>query len=188
MCPKEDVTKLLRDLSVGKTEAGEKLLPLVYEELRSLAAYYMRNERPGHTLQTTALVHEAYLRLCGGMDMDWESKAHFLGIAANTMRRILIDYARKRNREKKGGGWKRESLDKVEAFIGEPSMDLIALNQAMEHLSEIDPTMVRVVELKFFGGLTVEETAKVLSISPRTVKNEWRTAKAWLRHHMSKGA
>ena len=104
------------------------------------------------------------------------------------MRRILIDYARKRNREKKGGGWKRESLDKVEAFIGEPSMDLIALNQAMEHLSEIDPTMVRVVELKFFGGLTVEETAKVLSISPRTVKNEWRTAKAWLRHHMSKGA
>lgn len=184
----EEVTRLLADLSAGKEGVSEKLIPLVYDELRSIASRYMRQERADHTLQTTALVHEAYIRLSGGQEMEWNSRAHFFGIAAQTMRRILIDYARKRSTDKKGGGWRRESLEEADVFIGEPSLDLIALNTALDQLSDIDPKMVRVVELRFFGGLSVEETAKVLSISTRTVKQDWRLAKAWLQQQMSKGA
>lgn len=181
MPSRDDVTRLLADLSRGKTGASEALLPLVYDELHALARGYMRRERPGHTLQTTALIHEAYLKLGGGEQIAWEGRAHFMKVAAQAMRRILIDHARSKKSERKGGDRDREPLEEdAAAYMDSPSVDLLALDDALEKLADVDPRMVQVVELRYFAGLSVDETAKILDISSRTVKNEWRTAKAWL--------
>lgn len=181
MSSRSDVTRLLADLRTRKQGAGEELFPLVYEELRSLARHYMSRERADHTLQTTALVHEAYLRLVGDEDVAWESRAHYFRVAARAMRRILIDHARGKCRQKKGGGRKREPLDDAAATIGMSVADLLDLDRALTRLTEKDPPIAEVVELRFFGGLNVEEAARVLDISSRKVKRDWRIAKAWLQ-------
>jgi RNA polymerase sigma-70 factor, ECF subfamily len=175
-----DVTALLGELTKGNPEAGPKLIPLVYSELRRMAAGYMRRERTGHTLQATALVHEAYLKLLGQRSVDWQNRAHFFGIAAQVMRRILIDHARGHVRDKRGGGREAVPLDEALVFSPERSKDFLVLDSALDRLAEVDPRQARIVELRFFGGLTVEETAEVLSVSPKTVKRDWSVAKAWL--------
>jgi len=177
---------LLSDLQSKKKGANEALLPLVYEELRSLAKHYMSLERSDHTLQTTALVHEAYIRLTGESDSSWENRAHYFRVAARAMRRVLIDHARKKGRQKKGQGWSRTPLDNVALFTGMPSEDLLNLDSALTKLSRVDPSMVQIIELRFFGGLTVEETARVISVSPWKVKNDWRIAKAWIKKEICK--
>jgi RNA polymerase sigma factor (TIGR02999 family) len=181
-----DVTGLLRRWSEGDPQALEALIPLVYEELRRLAASYLRSERPGHTLQPTALVHEAYLRMLGQKNVLWQNRTHFFGIAAQMMRRILIDDARRRSAAKRDGGPLRVDLDVLEN--GEASVDrateLLALDRALEQLEKLDPRQARIVELRFYGGLTVEETSEVAGISTATVKREFRIARAWLRHEL----
>lgn len=181
-----DVTKLLLDLRAGRKGADEDLLSLVYEELHSLAKNYMRRERPGHTLQTTALVHEAYLRLGGSEEIPWENRVHFLRVAARAMRRVLIDHARRKLSEKRGGERVREVLDEELAVVKEHPEDLLSLDTALSQLSAFDPQMAQVVELRFFAGFSVEETASIMEVSARTVKREWRLAKAWLKQQMEK--
>ncbi|HKN15350.1 MAG TPA: sigma-70 family RNA polymerase sigma factor [Candidatus Sulfotelmatobacter sp.] len=176
----EDVTVLLAQLTKGNEEAGSKLIPLVYSELRRLAGGYMRRERSDHTLQPTALVHEAYLRLVGQRAVDWQSRSHFFGIAAQVMRRILVDHARGHLRDKRGGGQKPVPIDEALVFAPEQAQELVKLDQALERLTQLDPRQGKIVELRFFGGLTVEQTADLLSISPKTVKRDWSVAKAWL--------
>jgi RNA polymerase sigma factor (TIGR02999 family) len=158
----------------------EELLPLVYQELRRLAAGYLRRERAGHTLQPTALVHEAYLRMVDQTQVRWQNRAHFFGVAAQMMRRILVDHARSQHAEKRGGDVQKLSLDENIDVSGDRASELVALDEALERLAEIDPQKSRVVELRFFGGLSVEETAEVLGVSAPTVKRHWRLAKAWL--------
>jgi len=181
-----DVTGLLRRWSEGDPQALESLMPLVYEELRRLAASYLRSERPGHTLQPTALVHEAYLRMVGQKNVLWQNRGHFFGIAAQMMRRILIDDARRRSAAKRDGGPLRVDLDVLEN--GEASVDraaeLLALDSALERLETLDPRQGQIVELRFYGGLTVEEAAEVIGISTATVKREFRIARAWLRREL----
>ncbi len=181
----ENVTQLLVDWSRGNKEALDRLVPIVYQELRRQAARYLRRERAGHTLQTTALIHEAYLRLVDQKNVHWQNRAHFFGIAAQLMRRILVDHARTRNRAKRGGSYIRVSLNEESALATAKDLDIVALDQALDRLAEIDPQQSRVVELRYFSGLNVEETAEVLSISPATVKREWRMAKAWLHREIS---
>jgi RNA polymerase sigma factor (TIGR02999 family) len=180
-----NVTQLLVDWSKGDRDALDRLVPIVYEELRRQASRYLRRERAGHTLQTTALIHEAYMRLVDQRNVDWQNRAHFFGIAAQLMRRILVDHARSRKRAKRGGSDIRVSLDEATIRATPQDLDIVALNEALERLIEIDPHQGRIVELRFFSGLNVEETAEVLRISPATVKREWRIAKAWLRREMS---
>jgi RNA polymerase sigma-70 factor (ECF subfamily) len=182
----QHVTRLLQDWSQGKDAALEELLPLVHQELRRLARRYMFGERPGHTLQTTALVNEAYLRLLGSRKVNWQNRAHFFAISAQLMRRILVDYARAREYQKRGGGAPKVTLD--EALMGpqEKGHDLVALDDALKALAGVDPRKSKVVELRFFGGLSVEETADVLKVSPDTVHRDWRLAKAWLAREMGK--
>jgi RNA polymerase sigma-70 factor, ECF subfamily len=175
-----DVTALLGELTKGNPEAGPKLIPLVYDELRRLADGYMRRERTGHTLQATALVHEAYLKLLGQHSVDWQNRAHFFGIAAQVMRRVLIDHARRHVRDKRGGGKEAVPLDEALVFSPERSSEFLELDSALERLAERDARLAKIVELRFFGGLTVEETAEVVGISPKTVKRDWTVAKAWL--------
>ncbi len=175
-----DVTALLRELTKGNPEAGPKLIPLVYDELRRLANGYMRRERTGHTLQATALVHEAYLKLLDQHSVEWQNRAHFFAIAAQVMRRVLIDHARGRVREKRGGGAEAVPLDKALVFSPGRSEEFLELDSALERLTALDPRQAKIVEMRFFGGLTVEETAEVLGISPKTVKRDWTVAKAWL--------
>src|SRR5262252_7431296 len=175
-----DVTALLGELTKGNPDAGPKLIPLVYGELRRMAAGYMRRERTGHTLQATALVHEAYLKLLGQHSVDWQNRAHFFGIAAQVMRRILIDHARGHVRDKRGGGREAVPLDEALVFSPERSGEFLELNAALEWLAGVDARQAQIVEMRFFGGLTVEETAEVLGISPKTVKRDWSVAKAWL--------
>jgi RNA polymerase sigma factor (TIGR02999 family) len=178
-----DLTALLRDASEGDQNALDRLMPLVYGELRKIAASYLRQERKDHTLQPTALVHEAYLRLTHQRDMAWQNRAHFFGIAAQMMRRILVDHARKRQAAKRdASAWKVATAEVDDGAESAP--ELLALDRALEELEKIDPQQAKIVELRFFGGLTVEETAEVAGISPRTVKREWRTAKAWLRREI----
>jgi len=180
-----EVTRLLADASQGNREALSALMPLIYEELRAIAARHLRAERPNHTLQTTGLVHEAYLRLID-QNQTWQNRAHFFAIAAMAMRRILVDYARASRAEKRGG--QKTVLPLEEALVvaaDESWPDLIELDWALSRLAKIDERMARLVELRFFGGLTVEETAAVLGISPRTIKREWRTARAWLRREIT---
>lgn len=181
MGPSEaDVTALLSELGKGNQDAAEKLIPLVYDELKRLARGYLRWEREDHTLQTTALVHEAYLRLVRQQATNWQGRSHFFGIAARLMRRILIDHARAHLREKRGGGLSVLPLNDAFAFSPEHSEELIKLDDALHRLARLDPRQSRVVELRFFGGLSVEETAEFLQISPKTVKRDWAVAKAWL--------
>jgi RNA polymerase sigma factor (TIGR02999 family) len=178
--PKE-VTQLLLDWSHGDQSALDQLMPLVYDELRRLAHRHMSRERADHTIQTTALVNEAYLRLVEQKDVHWQNRAHFFAIAAQMMRRILIDYARKR-----GGGAPHVSLEEAAVLTEERAANLIALDDALNSLAALDPQQCRVVELKFFGGLTTEETAEVLGLSVDKVKREWSTAKLWLFRKLSK--
>lgn len=176
----KDVTVLLAELTKGDQRAASKLVPLVYDELRRLAGRYMRRERPDHTLQATALVHEAYLKMVQHPAVDWQNRAHFFGIAAQTMRHILVDHARGHLRDKRGGGQEAVPLDEALVFSPEKSHELMKLDEALDRLTAIDPRQGKIVELRFFGGLTVEETAEVLGISPKTVKRDWSVAKAWL--------
>lgn len=173
-------TQLLLAWSAGDRQALDQMLPLVYEELHRLAARYLSRERPDHTLQPTALVHEAYLRLINQRRVDWRNRAQFLGIAAGVMRRILVNHARDRAAAKRGGGRERVSISLVEAPSGGADVELIALEEALERLATLDPRKARVVELRFFGGLTTEEVADVLDVSRATVEREWSFARAWL--------
>ena len=182
----QNVTQLLREGSKGNKEALDQLLPIVYDELRLQAARYLRREKAGHTLQTTALIHEAYIRLIDQRNVDWQNRAQFFGIAAQLMRRILVDHARTRKRAKRGGSNVRVSLDKAMVVAKDPDLDLVELDQALDRLAEIDPQQSRIVELRFFSGLSVEETAEVLRISPATVKRDWSMAKAWLHREISR--
>ena len=175
-----NVTQLLVDWSHGDPGALEKLTPLVYDELRRLAGRYLRQERSGHTLQSTALVHEAYMKLVGQNNVRWQNRAHFFGIAAQMIRRILVDYARARKADKRGAGAERLSLDEAIALPGGQDLDLVALDDALEGLAKIDARQSRLVELRFFAGLTIEETAEVMQMSLATAKRDWVSAKAWL--------
>lgn len=180
MSESPDVTLLLSALTRGDDGAASKLMPVVYDELRRLAGSYMRRERSDHTLQATALVHEAYLKLVEQHSVDWQSRAHFFGIAAQLMRRILIDHARGHSRDKRGGEHQKVSLDEAFVFAEQRADELIAVDDSLNRLAKIDPRQARVVELRFFGGLSVEEAAEVLGVSPKTVKRDWSVAKAWL--------
>jgi RNA polymerase sigma factor (TIGR02999 family) len=168
----------------GDPSALAELTPMVYRELHRLARHYMRKERPGHSLQTTALVNEAWMRLVDCKRMDWQNRAHFFAVSSQLMRRILVDYARRHNL-KRGGGLRHVSLDEASVVYGSDRMDFVALDDAMNSLARIDPRMVQVVEMRFFGGLDVEETAEVLKVSPVTVKRDWRAAKAWLYRELA---
>jgi RNA polymerase sigma factor (TIGR02999 family) len=178
--PASDVTLLLSELARGNQEAGEKLVPLVYDELKRLAKSYMRRERPDHTLQATALVHEAYLKLVKQQPVHWQGRTHFFAIASQLMRQILIDHARGQLREKRGGVKEVLPLDEALVFSPERSEELLRLDEALARLSKLDPRQGRIVELRFFGGLSVEETSEFLGISPKTVKRDWSVAKTWL--------
>jgi RNA polymerase sigma-70 factor (ECF subfamily) len=180
-----EVTQLLVAWSDGDQSARDELMPLVYEELRRLAHRYMDRERRDHTLQTSALVNEAYLRLIDQKDVHWQNRAHFFGIAAQMMRRILVDYARKRGFAKRGGDDRPVSLEEVMIVSPDRADNVVALDHALNSLAEIDPRKSRIVELRFFGGLSVEETAQVLAVSPGTVSRDWTLAKAWLRREMT---
>lgn len=175
-----DVTQLLIELSAGNRDAEAKLIPLVYSALRRLAAHYLRGERVDHTLQPTALVHEAYLRLTKVQEVDWRSRAHFFATAANIMRRILVDHARAQQAKKREALHAAVSLEDVLVVSPTRSSELIAVDEALSKLTQIDPRRGKIVELRFFGGLTEEETGTVLGVSARTVKRDWRIAKAWL--------
>ena len=182
----EHITGILNDLSGGDETAADRLLPLVYDELRRLATHCLQQERPGHTLQPTALVHEAYLRLIDQTRTDWTGRAHFRAVASTMIRRILVDHARTRDRHKRGGGRERVSLDVAAASfdVVPDDVDLIALDEALDQLGELNERQRRVVELRYFGGLGVEEAAHVLGISPSTVKTDWRLARAWLKQRL----
>ncbi|HMF57613.1 MAG TPA: sigma-70 family RNA polymerase sigma factor [Pyrinomonadaceae bacterium] len=175
-----EVTQLLEDWSNGDRAALDKLTPLVYEEMRRIAHRYMSRERAGHTLQTTALVNEAYLRLVKRKNARWQNRAHFFAVAAQIMRHILIDHARSNTRAKRGGDNLKISLEQSVIMSPERATELVALDEALNSLAEIDPRKSRIVELRYFGGMTVEEVAEVLKISHATVEREWRSAKAWL--------
>ena len=182
-----DVTSLLHQFARGDKEAAEKLIPLVYGELKRLARSYMRREPPDHTLQTTALVHEAYLKLIHQRTANWQSRSHFFGIAAQLMRRILIDHARGQLREKRGGGKANLPLKADLAFSPEHSEELVGLDEALDRLSVLDPRQSKVVELRVFGGLSVKEASEFLGVSPKTVKRDWVVAKAWLHAELRRG-
>jgi RNA polymerase sigma factor (TIGR02999 family) len=181
----QEVTQLLVDWGNGNQAALDQLIPLVYTELRQLARHYMRRERLGHTIQTTALIHEAYLRLVDQNQVRWENRAHFLGIAARLMRQILIEHARRRTRAKRGGGVGTISLDEAAIVSQARATELLTLDDALERLAAIDPRKSRVVELRFFGGLSTKEAAEVLNVAPNTVLRDWRMAKAWLHREIS---
>ena len=184
----QEVTQLLIRLTDGDRAVLDELLPLIYGELRRVAAGYLRRESPGHTLQPTALVHEAYLRMVDQTQVRWQNRAHFLGVAAQMMRRILVDHARSRQADKRGGALPKLSLDENIDVSDERSSELVALDEALRKLAEIDPEKSRLVELRFFGGLSVEETAEVLGVSAPTVKRHWRLAKAWLYGQVQQGS
>ena len=180
----EEISKLLNAWSGGDQSALERLTPIVYAELRRLAHRYMKRERAGHSLQTTALVNEAYLRLIDYNRMTWHDRVHFFAVSAQLMRRILVDYARRHN-VKRGAGAQRVSFEEAAVVNGEASADLVALDDAMNELSRLDPRKVQVVEMRFFGGLSIEETAEALKISPITVRRDWTAAKIWLYSTMT---
>ena len=180
-----DVTRLLQAWSDGDETALARLLPLVEADLRRLARACMRHERNGHTLQPTALVNEAFLRLAGARRLEWQDRAHFMGIAARLMRRVLVDHARTRGYQKRGGGAERVSLDGALLEAAQRPLDVIELDRALETFATVDARRSRVVELRFFGGLTLEETAEVLNVSSETVKRDWRVAKLWLLRELN---
>jgi RNA polymerase sigma factor (TIGR02999 family) len=182
---RKSITQLLIEWRDGDETALDRLIPLVYEELRRLAHHYMRRERPGHTLQTTALVNEVYLRLVDHRGMRWQNRAHFYAVAAQAMRRILVDHARSRNYLKRGGDVKMIRLEEATTVVLKQAADLVALDDALSELAAIDPRKSQIVEMRYFGGMSVEETAEVLGVSPVTVMRDWSTAKAWLLRAMS---
>jgi RNA polymerase sigma factor (TIGR02999 family) len=183
-----DVTQLLVAWGNGDQLAREELMSVVYQELHRLAHHYMKRESPGHTLQTSALVNEAFVRLVEQRNVQWRNRAHFFGIAAQMMRRILVDYARSRLYAKRGGGARDLSLNEALVVSDERSAEIVALHDALEYLAEFDLRKSQIVELRFFGGLSIEETAKVLEVSPGTVMRDWTLAKAWLRREISNDA
>ncbi|HVF72693.1 MAG TPA: sigma-70 family RNA polymerase sigma factor [Chthoniobacterales bacterium] len=180
----EQATRLLIDWSNGNREAADGLMPLVYDELRGLARGYLQRERSDHTLQATALVHEAYLRLVDQKTTTWRNRAHFFGVAAQLMRRILVDHARRHRREKRGGDWDKVEFDEALAPAVARNLDVIALDDALQDLTKLNAQHARIVELRFFGGLKTDEVAEVLELSQRTVEREWRMARAWLRREI----
>jgi RNA polymerase sigma-70 factor (ECF subfamily) len=181
------ISSILNELKKGDREALARLLPIVYGELRRLAAKYMRGEKPGQTIQGTELVHEAYLRLLGQEQIDWQGKSHFFAMAAKSMRRILVERARRKMAAKHGGGAKVQ-LEETLVFSPDKSKDIVALDEALQRLEEVSPRQSRIVEMRFFGGLGVEEIAKIEGISPRTVKHDWSLARAWLHHEIARAA
>ena len=184
LSPKQ-VTELLIEWREGDEAALDRLMPLVYEELRRMAARYMRGEREGHTLQASALVNEAYMRLADHRNMQWQGRAHFFGVAAQAMRRVLVDHARTRDSGKRGGGQQKVVLDEAALAAVEPEADLVALDEALRELARFSERKARVVELRYFGGLSVEEAAEVLGVAPVTVMRDWRVAKMWLLRELS---
>lgn len=182
----KQISQLLVDWSNGDKAALDKLIPLVYGELRRLARYHMRRERQGHTLQTSALVNEAYLRLVDYKRMRWQDRAHFFAVAAQAMRRILIEHARSHSREKRGGEARRVSLDEAAGLVDEQASEMIALDDALMSLAKFDPRKSQIVELRYFGGLDIEETAEVMGVSPATVKRDWNTARLWLHREVTR--
>ncbi len=184
MTSEKDVTILLQQYQNGDKSALDELFPIVYAELRRLAASKLNGERAEHTLQATALVHEAYLRLISQHSVDWANRAHFFGLAAEMMRRILVNHALDRKRQKRGGGEAKLALDEAVTFAEEREIDLVRLDEALNELAEFAPRQAKIVELKFFGGLTNEESAETLGVSPETVKRDWRVAKIWLKTNL----
>lgn len=183
----QEVTQLLADWGKGDRSALDKLLPLVHSELRRIAQRQMSQERPGHTLQATALVNEAYLKLAGQQKFEWQNRAHFFAVCAQVMRHILIDHARAHGREKRGGGAIQVSLNDALVVGDDQAAHFIALDEALRVLERLDPQKGKIVELRYFGGLSIEEAAEVLNVSPRTVRREWQRAKAWLYRMMTEG-
>jgi RNA polymerase sigma-70 factor (ECF subfamily) len=179
-----DVTQILQEIRDGDGDAPARLMPLVYDELRRLADHYLRQERPDHTLQPTALVHEAYLKLVDQTSVDWQNRAHFFGVSAQVMRQILVDHARRHRASKRGGLQQKLTLDEAIDYSQPLDVDLVALDDALTALAQLDARQSKIVELRFFGGLTIEETAVALGISPATVKVDWGMAKAWLRREI----
>lgn len=184
--PAHDVTMLLTRVNAGDTSAPARLLDLVYKDLRNLAAAYMQNERDDHTLQATALVHEAYLRMVDWKNVTWESRAQFFAVAAKVMRRVLVDHARQRNAAKREGAQQKVTLDEAVGLSDDKGLDVLALEDALKSLETLDRRQAQIVELRFFGGLSIEEAAHVLKISPATVKREWSTAKAWFQRELGR--
>lgn len=185
MTDRKNVTILLSEARRGDENALNDLLPLVYDELRRVASNQLRNERSDHTLQPTALVHEAYMRLLEQRNVDWQNRVHFFSIAAEMMRRILVNYAIQRNAKKRGDGAAKVALDEAISFSKEKELDLVILDETLNELAKFDPDQAKIVELRFFAGLTIEETAQALGISDSTVKREWRSAKAWIMARMT---
>jgi RNA polymerase sigma factor (TIGR02999 family) len=185
--PPPNVTELLRNWSDGDKQAQEKLFQVVYDELHRQAARYLRNEHDGLSLQTTDLIHEAYLRLINQQHVEWQNRLHFFAIAAKVMRRILVDHVRERQAVKRGGSDIRLPLEEALAVLPEQNLDFVALDEALNRLAQIDAQQSEIVELRFFSGLSVEETAQVLDVSERTVKRDWNVAKAWLRRELTRG-
>ena len=180
-----DITSILNEAGPGNESARDALLEAVYGEIRALAEARLRQERAGHTLQPTALVHEAYLKLVDQTRVNWQGRTHFLAVAAQAMRRILIDHARRRGREKHGGGWRRVTLYDAFALKADHDLDVVALHEALEKMARLDERQANVVELRLFGGLTTEETARMLEVSTRTVERDWKMGQAWLRRELS---
>jgi RNA polymerase sigma-70 factor, ECF subfamily len=181
-----EVSGLLRELGTGDRDAASRLLPIVYSELRRLAAHYMRGEHPGQSIQPTELVHEAYLRLVGQERINWQGRSHFMGMAAISMRRILVERARRKSAEKRGGGGEKLPLDDLDAFTPEKSSELLALDEALDRLASLSPRQGRIVELRFFAGLNFDEIAKMEALSLRTVKYDWSAARAWLHREIAR--
>ncbi len=180
----EEVTEILRSVMDGQADKADDLMPIVYDQLRALAARMLEQERPGVTLQATALVNEAYLKLVDQTRVNWKGKSHFFAIGATIMRRILVDYARAKNRQKRGGGWKRVELEGAQELSTRRDEDVLAVDEALEKLTAIDPVQARIVEMRFFGGMTVAEVAEVLNMSKRKVEYEWQMVRAWLRREL----
>lgn len=188
MAPTQDITQILKDWSGGDADAAARLMPLVYQELRSLAHNYLARERGDHTLQATALVHEAYLRLAGDAGMAWKDRAHFYGVAARLMRQILVDHARAHNAAKRGGLQEKLTLDEARELPGEKAIEIVALDTALENFAQTYPRKSQVVELKFFGGLDAREIAEVLQVSEKTILRDWNFAKLWLCRELNQNA
>lgn len=186
--PSHEITQLLAEWSNGNASALEKLTPLVYRDLHRLAQGYLRQERDGHTLQSTALVHEAYLRLVDQRGTKWQNRAHFFGVSAQLIRRILVDYARAHKAGKRGGTAPKLAIEEAGQIAQPQDVDLVALDDALNELAVIDPQQARIVELRYFAGLTIEETSEVIHISPATIKRDWVVAKAWLKRELTRGS
>jgi len=182
----QEISVILKDWSEGNRASADRLLSLVYDELRKIAGQYLKKEKSDHTLQPTALVHEAYMKLIDISDISWNDRAHFFAVSANIMRHILVDHARAKLAEKRGGDAQRISLEDADSLSSEPDIDLLAVDEALNELAKFDEQQSRIVELRFFGGLTIEETAHVAGISPATVKREWAMAKAWLHRKLKR--